>query len=203
MIIRVSRFIAITTLLIVAATVMSQTGRTGSSAWSAQVDKVFTEWNRPDSPGCALALFQDGKIIYEHGYGMADLEHDVPITPETVFYVGSLSKQFTALAAALAIQQGRLSPDDDIRKYLPELPSYGPAITVRHLIHHTSGLRDINTLLSIAGRRGDEAFNNLEVLRIVARQKALNFNPGDQYLYSNSGYAFLALTIERATGTPF
>ena len=203
MIIRSSRFIAMTTLLIVAATVMAQTGRTGSSAWGAQVDKVFAEWNRPDSPGCALALFQDGKIIYELGYGMADLEHNVPITPETVFYVRSLSKQFTAMAAALAIQQGRLSHDDDIRKYLPELPSYGPVVTVRHLIHHTSGLRDVNTLLTMAGRRGDEAFNNLEVLRLVARQKALNFNPGEQYLYSNSGYAFLALAVERATGTPF
>jgi CubicO group peptidase (beta-lactamase class C family) len=168
-----------------------------------EIDSVFAEWSQPGSPGCALGLYQDGAIIYERGYGMADLEHDVPIVPETVFYVGSLSKQFTAMTAALAMQQGRLSADDPIRKYLPELPEYASPITVRHLIHHTSGLRDYNTLLSIAGRRGDEAFENRTVLRITARQKRLNFEPGDEYLYSNTGYTLLALIVERATGTPF
>ena len=122
-----------------------------------QIDGIFATWDRKDSPGCALGIYQGGKIVYERGYGMADLEQDVPITPETVFYVGSLSKQFTAMAAALAIQQGKLSADDSIRKWLPELPAYADPITVRHLVHHTSGLRDYNTLLSIAGRRGDES----------------------------------------------
>jgi CubicO group peptidase (beta-lactamase class C family) len=173
------------------------------SDWKARVDQVFAEFEKGTSPGCALALYQNGSIVYERGYGYADLENDIRITPASTFYVGSLSKQFTAFAAALAIQRGRLGLDDDVRKYVPELPSYGSPITVRHLIHHTSGLRDINTLLSIAGRRGDEAFDNLEVLRTVARQKALNFTPGDEYLYSNSGYAVLALVVERATGVPF
>src|SRR2546427_2148786 len=167
------------------------------------IDRVFAPWDHRDSPGCALALYKDGRIVYERGYGMADLEHDVPIAPETVFYVGSLSKQFTAFAAALAIQQGRLAIDDSIRKYLPELPDYAASITVRHLIHHTSGLRDFYTLLAIAGRRQDALFDNPAVLRIAARQQRLNFQPGDDYLYSNTGYALLATIVGRATGTSF
>ena len=142
-------------------------------------------------------------MVYARGYGMADLEHDAPITPDSVFYAGSVSKQFTAMAAALAIRQGRLGADDDVRKYVPELPDYGRPITIRHLLHHTSGLRDVNTLMVLAGRRDEDAFDNEAVLRIVSRQKALNFLPGDEYLYSNSGYAMLALAVERATGVPF
>lgn len=167
------------------------------------IDKVFATWNSRESPGCALGVYQNGRIVYERGYGMADLENDLPITPASVFYVGSLSKQFTAMAAAIAIQQGKLSADDPIRKYLPELPSYADQITVRHLVHHTSGLRDYNTLFAIAGRRGDEAYDNPTVLRITARQKALNFEPGTEYLYSNTGYTLLAIIVERATKTPF
>jgi len=164
---------------------------------------VFAQWDRPDSPGCALGVYQDGRIAYARGYGIADLEHNVPITQDSVFYAGSVSKQFTAMAVALAISQGRLGADDDVRKYVPELPDYGRPITIRHLVHHTSGLRDVNTLMVLAGRRDEDAFDNEAVLRIVARQNALNFMPGEEHLYSNSGYAMLALAIERATGTPF
>jgi CubicO group peptidase (beta-lactamase class C family) len=170
--------------------------------WITRVDAVFADVANPGSPGCALAVFRDGRIAYERGYGTADLEHDVPIAPASVFYVGSLSKQFTAFAVALAASDGKLSLDDDIRKWIPELPDYGSRITVRHLVHHTSGLRDYNTVFDIAGRRNDEAFDNQTVLRIVARQRALNFKPGDEYLYSNSGYVMLSLIVERATGTP-
>ncbi|HUG93992.1 MAG TPA: serine hydrolase domain-containing protein, partial [Planctomycetaceae bacterium] len=171
--------------------------------WSAAADRVFAPWSVKDSPGCAVGVFQQGRIVFEKGYGMADLEHDVPITPDAVFYAGSVSKQFTAMAAALAIQQGKLSAGDPIRKYLPELPAYADPITVRHLVHHTSGLRDYNTLLSIAGRRGDEAYDNPTVLRMTARQTALNFAPGSEYLYSNTGYTLLATIVERAAGVPF
>jgi CubicO group peptidase (beta-lactamase class C family) len=171
-------------------------------AWAAQADAIFADVATPDAPGCALAVFRDGHIAYERGYGLADLEHDVPITPASVFYVGSLSKQFTAFALTLAAADGKLSIDDDVRKWIPELPDYGVRLTVRHLLHHTSGLRDYNTLLDIAGRRNDEAFDNRIVLGIIARQRALNFPPGDQYLYSNSGYVLLSLVVERATGTP-
>jgi len=185
-------------VLAAAATLAAQ-----PAGWQRQVDKIFAEWDKKDSPGCAVALFKDGKILYERGYGMADLEHTVPITPDTVFYAGSVSKQFTAFAAALAIQQGLLAPDDSIRKYLPELPSYADAITVRHLVHHTSGLRDFYTLLSIAGRRQDALFDNASILRFAARQKALNFPPGSDYLYSNTGYTLLAIVVSRAAKTTF
>src|SRR5882757_8525573 len=107
-----------------------------------RTDKVFEKWNRTDSPGCALSVMRDGRIIYKHGYGMADLDHNVTITPSTVFHVASMSKQFTAASILLLAQQGKLSLDDDIRKYIPELPNFGSLITIRHLIHHTSGLRD-------------------------------------------------------------
>ena len=189
-------------LCIAAAASLVASGGT-TNTWQQQADSVFASWNRPDSPGCALGVFQNGRIVFEKGYGSADLEHDIPITPDTVFYVGSLSKQFTAMAAALAIQQGRLASTDVIRKYLPELPDYADRITVAHLVHHTSGLRDYNTLLSIAGRRGDEAYDNATVLRITARQKKLNFEPGEEYLYSNTGYTLLATVVERAAGVPF
>jgi CubicO group peptidase (beta-lactamase class C family) len=112
--------------------------------WAAQVDAVFSQWDRPDSPGCAIGVYQDGRTAYSRGYGMADLEHDAPMTPGSVFYAGSVSKQFTAMAAALAIKQRKLGPDDDVRKYVPELPEYGRPITIRHLLRHTSGLRDVS-----------------------------------------------------------
>ena len=184
-----------------AATLLSVVLSAQTPPWTGRVDSVFADVAQPGSPGCALAVFRDGRIAYERGYGTADLEHDVPIKPASVFYVGSLSKQFTAFAVALAAADGKLSLDDDVRKWIPELPDYGSRITVRHLLHHTSGLRDYNTLFDIAGRRNDEAFDNHIVLRIIARQRALNFKPGDEYLYSNSGYVLLSLIVERATGT--
>jgi len=194
----------IRTILAALVVALLGSGASGQSqpAWTTSVDAVFADVAKPGSPGCALAVFRDGRIAYERGYGMADLEHDVPITPSSVFYVGSLSKQFTAFAAALAASEGRLSLDDEVRKWIPELPEYGSRLTVRHLVHHTSGLRDYNTLFDIAGRRNDEAFDNQTVLRIVARQRALNFRPGEEYLYSNSGYVLLSLIVERALGMP-
>jgi CubicO group peptidase (beta-lactamase class C family) len=198
---RAVRLAAVAALCVL--TIGRLTGAPAAAADNAAIDRVFSAWDRRDSPGCALAVFNDGKIVYERGYGMADLEHEIPIGPDTVFYVGSVSKQFTAFAAALAIQQGRLALDDSIRKRLPELPEYAQPITIRHLIHHTSGLRDFYTLLSIAGRRQDELFDNAAVLRLAARQDHLNFPPGSDYLYSNTGYALLATTIGRAAGTSF
>jgi CubicO group peptidase (beta-lactamase class C family) len=164
------------------------------------VDAIFAKWAKPDSPGCALAVMRDGKIIYERGYGCADLERDVPITPATVFYIGSVSKQFAAAAIALLAQSGALSLDDDVRKFVPELPDYGAPITVRHLIHHTSGLRDYLGLRSLAGEAPDGVFGDAEALAIIARQKALNFPTGTQYLYSNSGYFLLSQIMKRVSG---
>lgn len=167
------------------------------------IDSMFAQWSAPTSPGCAVGVFEKGAVTFAKGYGSASLEHGVPVTPQTAFYAGSVSKQFTAMAAALAMQQGKLAYEDSIRKYLPELPAYAEAIKVRHLLHHTSGLRDYNTLLSIAGRRDEEAWDNRVVLQITARQKALNFEPGAEYLYSNTGYTLLATIVERATGVKF
>jgi CubicO group peptidase (beta-lactamase class C family) len=177
--------------------------RIASPASRLEIDAVFAPWDKQDSPGCALGVFRDGAIAYERGYGTASLEHDVPIMPAAVFYAGSVSKQFTAMAAALAMQQGRLSYDDPVRKYLPELPAYADAIRISHLIHHTSGLRDYNTLLTIAGRRDEDAWDNRVVLQMTARQTQLNFKPGDEYLYSNTGYTLLATIVERAAGQRF
>jgi len=170
---------------------------------AARVDRFFAQWDKPDSPGCAVAIVKDGRIVHARGYGVADLEHDIPITPASVFYVGSLSKQFTAMIVALLAQQGTLSLDDDIRKYLPELPQYDTPITIRHLVHHTSGLPEYMALLARAGWRPDAPFGNRDVLDIIARQRQLSFRPGDQFSYSNTGYTLLALIAERAARTPF
>jgi len=163
------------------------------------VDKLFAQWDKPDTPGCALAIIKDEKMLYKRGYGVANLEHNIPITPQTVFYVGSVSKQFVAMCVAMLEKKQKLSFDDNIRKYVPELPDYGTPITIRHLIHHTSGLRDYLSLLDIAGIDFG-FFHQQDVLAVVSRQKELNFNPGEQYLYSNSGYFLLGIIVERVSG---
>jgi len=164
-----------------------------------RVDKLFNQWDKVDTPGCALAVIKDGKIIYKRGYGMANLEHNIPISPKTVFYIGSVSKQFVAFSTAILAKQGKLSLDDDIRKYVPELPDYGTPVTIRHLLHHTSGLRDYLALLDIAGIDFGY-FHEKDVLELITRQKELNFKSGEEYLYSNSGYFLLAVIVERASG---
>jgi CubicO group peptidase (beta-lactamase class C family) len=165
---------------------------------TAKVDQLFSRWGKTNSPGCALAIIQDGRIIYKQGYGMASLEHSIPISPGSVFYIGSCSKQFVAMCIALLSAEGKLSLDDDIRKYIPEMPDYGIPLTVRHLIHHTSGLRDYLTLLGIMGTDFG-AYHEDDVLELIARQKELNFKPGEEYLYSNSGYFLLAVIVQRAS----
>ena len=120
------------------------------------IDEIFSHWNSRASPGCAAAIYRDGAIAYAHGYGMASLEHDAPITPKSVFYVGSVSKQFTAFAIYLLAKEGRLSLDDNIRKYLPELHDFGKPITIKNLLHHTSGLRDQWMLLTLSSWRPDD-----------------------------------------------
>ena len=166
--------------------------RAFESEAKAQVDRVFATWDKSDSPGCALGIVQNGKLVYQKGYGQANLEHDVPIRPSTVFYIASTSKQFTAASVALLAKQNKLSLDDDIRKYLPELPVYESPVTIRHLIHHTSGIPDYLELLGLAGQRLDDVHGEEEILELLSRQKSLSFKPGDQFLYSNSGYFLLA-----------
>jgi CubicO group peptidase (beta-lactamase class C family) len=168
---------------------------------AGKVDKVFAQWDRPDSPGCALGIYQNGQIVYKHGYGMANLNDDVPITPATVFHVASMSKQFTAASILLLGQQGKLSLDDDVHKYIPELPDFGERITLRHLLHHTSGIRDQWSLLELAGwRYSQDLITDDDVMSVLVRQQALNFKPGEKYTYSNSGFTLLAIVVKRVSG---
>ena len=167
---------------------------------ATRVDAVFSRYARPDSPGCAVGVFQNGAVTYAKGYGMANLEYNVPITPATPFISGSVAKQFTAAAIALLVEQGRISLDDAVRKYIPELPDYGTTITIDHLVHHTSGLRDFWALVQVAGMRYDDGYSVGDVIRLAARQKQLNFKPGTEYDYSNTGYIALGLVVQRVTG---
>jgi len=164
------------------------------------IDAVFQAWDTPDSPGCALGVVHDGALAYTRGYGLANLEYGRPITSESVFHVASLSKQFTAAAIALLAREGRLALEDDVRRYLPELPTYGAPITLRQLILHTSGLRDQWDLLYLAGWREADLKTNADVLTIAQRQRELNFRPGTAWAYSNTGYTLLALVVERVMG---
>jgi CubicO group peptidase (beta-lactamase class C family) len=167
----------------------------------AQVDKVFEKWDKSDSPGCALGVYRDGQTIYKHGYGMANLNDDVPITPATVFHVASMSKQFTAASIVLLAQQGKLSLDDDVRKYIPDLPDFGERITIRHLVHHTSGLRDQWSLLGLAGWRYSlDLITDDDVMSVMTRQKDLNFKPGEKHVYCNTGYTLMGLIVKRVSG---
>jgi len=181
------------------------TGQLGVSviepALTAAIDKVFAEYDKTATPGCALGVWREGKVIYTRGYGLANLEYNIPITPESVFEAGSVSKQFTAGAIQILCQEGKLALTDDVRKFVPEVPVFGPTITIRHLLTHTSGIRDQWGLLSAAGRPPGSAVHTLdEILDLVNRQRELNFAPGDEYLYSNTGYSLLAWVVLRASG---
>ena len=169
----------------------------------AKIDQLFAEWNKPDSPGAALAVTRDGKTIYTQGYGMANLEYDIPITPTTIFDLASVSKQFAAFAITTLSHEGKLSLDDDIRTYLPDVPDFGPTITIRHLLHHTSGLRDWVQSFVIAGVAMEDVISFKHILKMVRHQKALNFEPGTAYSYSNTGYNLLSEIVERVTGDSF
>jgi len=173
-----------------------------SRSQSQRVDELFAKWNKPDSPGGVVAVIQNGTIVYSHGYGMANLEYGVRNTSSTVFHMASVSKQFTACAIYLLAQDGKLSIDDDIRHYVPELHDFGHTITIRHLLHHTSGLRDQWNLLALAGWRLEDVITEQDILDLIWRQTALNFTPGDQYLYSNTGYTLLGLIVKRVSGMP-
>jgi CubicO group peptidase (beta-lactamase class C family) len=171
---------------------------------TAYADTVFAEWNSTHTPGCAVGVERDGKVLLTSGYGMADLETGTPITPETIFESGSVAKQFTATAVVLLALDGKLSLDDPVRKYLPELPEYGRPITIRHLLTHTSGIREWSALVAAAGwPRGTRAHQQTDLLDIVVRQKALNYPVGDYYSYTNSGYALAMTLVERVSGMSF
>ena len=167
-----------------------------------QVDALFAPWNRPGVPGAVVGVIRDGKVLFTKRYGMADIERGVPMTPATEFFIGSMSKQFTAFAIHLLAKDGKLTLDDDVRTWLPDVPDFGKKITIRHLLHHTSGLRDYFGLMSMAGLRPGDVIDQEMALALIRRQRALNFAPGDGYSYSNTGYLLLALIVQRASGKP-
>lgn len=164
------------------------------------IDALFAEWDRTDSPGCALGVIHRGELVYARGYGMANLDHGVANAPDTVFRIGSTSKQVTAACVGLLVLDGRVDLDAEVREYVPELFDYGVSITVRHLLHHTSGLRDYLVVMSLAGKRSNDWYSTEEALEAIYRQRELNFAPGSQELYCNSGYLLLGEIVRRVSG---
>jgi CubicO group peptidase (beta-lactamase class C family) len=175
-------------------------GGAGERAESHAVDEVFADLTQPGSPGCAMAAARDGRLIYAKGYGLANIEENVAIKPETVFDIGSTSKQFAAASILLLQKQGKLSVNDEVRKYIPELPDYGKKITILHMLNHTSGLRDYLTLFELAGENTDSVTTEDDALDLIVRQKALNFEPGSDWLYSNTGFFLLSVIVKRVSG---
>jgi CubicO group peptidase (beta-lactamase class C family) len=193
------------------ATVLAAALATGLSSLRAEsqaspasgVDKVFARWSDA-TPGCAVGVSEGGKQTFAKAYGMANLEYDIRNTPETIFEAGSVSKQFTAAAVLLLAREGKLALDDPIRQYIPEVPDFGAPLTIRHMLNHTSGLRDWGSVAGIAGwPRTTRAYTHGHVLDIISRQKSLNFPSGTRYSYSNSGYNLAAMLVERVSGMPF
>src|SRR5215471_15881268 len=186
-------------LFILAILTLNVDGQLGT-ADQTRIDELFKTWNNSTSPGAALGIVKDGKLVYTKGYGRADLEHDVPITDSTIFYIGSVSKQFVTMCILLLEEQGKLSLDDKVQKYLPDFPEYNAPLTIRNFIHHTSGVRDNLTLWPLAGNDYLDHIDKEEMYQMIRRQKELNFTPGEQFLYSNSCYFMLGLIIEKVSG---
>jgi len=170
------------------------------AATKARFDQVFDEFNRTTGPGCAVGVVQNGRLVFERGYGMGNLDHGIPLDGSSVFYLASVSKQFAAAAVLIAANEGHLSLDDDLRQHIPEFPDYGTPVTVRNLLHHTGGVRDYLTLMSLAGTPFENILSDEDMLGLIVRQRELNFVPGSEFLYSNSGYVLLAEVVHRATG---
>jgi CubicO group peptidase (beta-lactamase class C family) len=186
-------------LLAVPAALSAQQRDLGATA-----DSIFARWNSTHTPGCAVGVSRAGKTLLQRGYGMANLETGTPITPATIFESGSVAKQFTAAAVMLLVQDGKLSLDDPVRKFFPEMPEYDKPITIHHLLTHTSGLRDWGSVVAWSGwPRGTRAHTQADLLDVAFRQRALNYSPGEYYSYTNTGYAVAMSLVERVSGKSF
>jgi CubicO group peptidase (beta-lactamase class C family) len=194
-------FVLILILLSTAFSTLPAAARAESN--EKRVDALFERFNRGISPGIAVLAVRDGRVLLAKGYGLADLEHRIPITPDTVFDIASVSKQFTGLAVSMLIEQGKISLADDIRTYIPEMHEFEQPITIDHLVHHTSGLRDWPGTLALAGWKMHDVISFDQILDMAFHQRGLNFRPGAEYVYSNTGYNLLAETIKRITGRTF
>lgn len=203
-------FIVVDFLMMVSSTFSGQSAHAtslyeGHDQTSLQIDKVFADLQQADSPGCAVGVFRDGRILYAQGYGLASIELNAPITAQTVFDIGSTSKQFTAASILLLEQQGKLSVNDSVRKYIPELPDYSKngslqEITILNLLNHTSGTRDYLALLQLSGVSGDSVTTDSDALALIVRQEGLNFTPGSEWAYSNTGFFLLSVVVKRISG---
>jgi CubicO group peptidase (beta-lactamase class C family) len=194
---------AVLAAVLVAALAVSSTARAQHivgvrDARALRADSVFERFDRITSPGCALGVYQDGKVLYARGYGMASLEHGVALSPRSVLDVGSISKQFTAMAILMLQKEGKLSLDDPIRRYIPEMPAYADKITLRRALSQTSGLRDLYTMMGQTGRTF--AGDTIDALRVITRSAEPNYEPGARYLYTNSGWILAAQIVYRLTG---
>ncbi len=181
----------------------SDSGGLTAESSARAVDGIFAGWTDPDSPGAAVAVAQNGRIVFSRGYGLANLEYQVPVTPSTAFDIGSITKQFTAFAVAILAEQGKLSLSDSVRKYIPEMSVRGDLIQIRHLLDHTSGLRDEFNLLTMQGYGIEDAITFEHSLRVITSQRELLFPPGERWEYSNSGYTLLAEIVSRVTQQPY
>lgn len=188
------------TFIVAFLSIATATAALGADDRAPEVNQLFAMFDKPGSPGCSVGVIRDGDFVYKRSFGYASLELGVPLTPASVFYMASVSKQFTAASIVLAAEQGHLSLDDDVRKYLPELPDYGRRITLRQMLHQTSGFRDFLDLVFISGRNAADLASPGEILKLIARQKGLNNVPGAEWVYSNSNYFLLGEVIRRATG---
>jgi CubicO group peptidase (beta-lactamase class C family) len=177
-------------------------GQAAVASIDKQIDTLFAGYNST-TPGVAVAVVKDGKIIFKKGYGTANLEYDIPVTTKTVFQIASVSKQFTAFSIYLLEKQGKISLEDDVRKYIPEVQDTGKTVRIKHLLAHTSGVKDQWALMALAGWRSEDVATTPHILRLISRQKELNFEPGSRYLYSNTGYTLLAEIVNRASGQSF
>ena len=167
---------------------------------TAALDEVFREWDRDDSPGCAAGALRRGAFVFQNAYGMANLDHAVPLTPDSIFRMASVSKQFTVAAVLVAEDQGLLSLEDPLRKHFPDLPDWADPVRIRHLVHHTSGIRDYLVVMALRGLGDDASYTDADVLQALRQLERLNFEPGSEYLYSNSGFWLLARLIHRTSG---
>lgn len=183
--------------------IKAQVKATSKSKTTVKIDKLLAKYDFKNGPGLSLAVIKDGAIVYKKGFGIANLEYGIPITTSTVFQVASVSKQFTVFSILLLEQEGKLSIDDDIRKYLPEMPDYGHKITLRNLANHTSGIRDNTDLANLIGISESDLFSNEDAVKLVTSQKELNFIPGYEFQYCNSGYILLAEIVKRVSGQSF
>jgi len=197
---RIIAFILLALCLLNPASVSGQILSALPDSLAGKVDALFDQWNKPGSPGCVIGIVRNDSLIYAKGYGFSNIEYDVINTPGTIYHMASVSKQFTAYAIVLLARQGKLRLDDDIRKYLPWFPDLKSRITIRQLLNHTSGIRDQWQLLAISGTRIDDVIKQEHIVKLLGKQRALNFPPGERYSYSNSGYTILAEIVRSVTG---